>query len=130
MKPDISKAALAIEVAMDMLDVANEKFDNCDYVLAFNEARNSMRMSASAILFSDGFIYSDFSTVLSYLHGSYPHLFPLNEWKKIESIDFTQKQGILLNIAQRILNIERHQSKQAIMIAWGFLDSVHKVVGL
>lgn len=130
MKPDLPKAALAIEVALDMLDVAKEKFDRSDYLSAFNEARNSIRVSSSAILFRDGCFHSDFSKTFGYLTANYPGNLPLNEWMRLESIDFTAKQGILLTIARKVLNIEKHQSKQAILVAWSFLDSVRKEVGL
>lgn len=131
--PDIAKAAFALELALNMLDVAKEKLDNGDDVAAFEEARNSIRVVSSAILFRDGCIIYDFEETSSYLCRTYPYIFNIREWKHIESIDLATGPGlynVLLKLVRKIINIEKHESKQAILLAWQFLDSAHAVIGI
>lgn len=131
--PNISKSVFALELAANLLDVAKEKLDCGDHVAAFEEARNSIRIASSAILFRDGCNLYNLEDTSSYLCHTYPHIFNVKEWKHLESIDLATGPGfynVLLKLVRKIINIEKHESKQAILFAWQFLDSAHSVIGL
>ncbi|MFH1521290.1 MAG: hypothetical protein ABID61_06610 [Candidatus Micrarchaeota archaeon] len=133
LNPDIVKAAFALELALNMLDLAKEKLDSGNHVAAFEEARNSIRVTSSAILFKDGCVFCDFDGTSSYLCHTYPHIFNIRQWKRLESIDLASGPGfynVLLKLVRKIINIEKHESKQAVLLAWQFLDSAHVVIGI
>ncbi|VVC04084.1 Uncharacterised protein [Candidatus Bilamarchaeum dharawalense] len=131
-KPDLSRASFALDVAMYMLDTAKDKFNEKNYVAAFEESRNSVRMASSAILFRDGRVFKTLNQTMDYLDRTYS-TFPIKEWKHLESIDLASGSGsyhVLLRLVRKIFNIEKHESKQALLLAWRFLDSTRGEFGL
>ena len=127
--PDVSSAVNAIQMASEMLNLANEKMGNKDFCGSFNEAKNAIRAAASAPLFRDGCVAQTFEATVSYLENAYPKRFPIKDWELIERTVSGEGTG-LLNMIIRSLGKDagEKEARFALHTASEFLEKAKHLV--
>lgn len=123
--PDIAKAIYSISMASELLDAAVDRFYAEDYMDAYDNARNSIRMSGMALLYRDGFISENFNSVALHLRENYDGLLPIEEWEYIEGT--SPSEGLLYNMLLKAMGLIQksgeRQAKEAVQVAGKFLET-------
>jgi|GEM_PF-1401064 len=107
-KPDSENAYFALTVAADLLGSAQSKMGLKDYAGSLVDSKNCIRMSASALLYKDGYVAGTFESTLFYLEKNYAGMFPLEDWKIIENMTPEEKGGLFEAIS-KALGIKKKQ---------------------
>jgi|GEM_PF-1765081 len=127
--PEPYKAMQAVETAKELLDAAEEKFEEGAYEDSYGNALNAMRMASSALMFMDGEIAQTLETAAEYIKKRYSKV-PVDGWKIAEYQD-PMKKGLW----QRLLELFRVRKKddkamaiKVIGIAKTFISSVEEII--
>jgi uncharacterized protein (UPF0332 family) len=130
--PDLAGAAMAAELALEILESARGKLDTESYEDAYDGSRDSIRTAASALLMKDGYVASTFEATHSYISKHYPGRIHLGPWESMEKNSWGGNKGILyqlLKIIGIIKKTDEQQAKQAITAAEEFLATVNNIIG-
>lgn len=127
--PEPYKAMHAIETAKELLEAAEEKFDNGQYEDAYGNALNSMRMASSALMFMDGEIAQTLETAAEYIQKRYEKV-PVDGWKDAEYQD-PMKKGPWQRLLE-LFGLRRKDDKamatKVLGVAKIFISSVEEII--
>lgn len=129
--PDYLSALEVLKLASEMLEQAEGKMETGDFPGAIEDSKNVMRMSASAVLFRDGFIAPTFDATQKYLDMRYPSLLPLDEWGALETRVTGEGPGIT-NLLARVFGKGAQKSDAGFAIgnAKRFLEGARDILGM
>lgn len=129
--PDMISALSAVEVASEMLLLASDMLKGGDYSGSLEQSRGALRVGASALLYKDGIIAQTFEATAEHIEKSYPKMFPLKDWQKIEKTVTGEGPG-LLNLLIRASGKEAGvpEAMHALNVATNFLNNVKQLVSL
>ncbi len=109
-EPNDESALLALSVSADLLSTARTKFGSEDYIGAMDDAKNSIRMAVSSLLYQDGFVSSTMEGMLYYLQKNYSGMFPLEDWRILEKMR-PAKGGTLTHALKEFLKIKKNYAE-------------------
>jgi len=124
--PNRAGALIALQSASDLLLLARELFSHGDFRGALLESRNAIRLSSSALLFSDGVVSDNLETTLAYLSERHPGALPIEEWHRLEEApdeDSPGLYGMILAAMGKLKKTGRQEAKDAIALAESFILS-------
>lgn len=93
--PDAFVGTYTLTLAENILYEAKQSFDDKTYDEALIKARNCIRITASAVLFKDGYVAQTLDASCSYLEKTYPGRFPVTDWKDMEDLPLSQENRIV-----------------------------------
>jgi len=131
--PDPARAFFAVSLAADTLQSARTRLLRNDYVGALDEAKNSMRLTSSALLFRDGYVATTFDSAASYLLSHYPGAVPVEEWRYFETAFPGPSVGLmsqLIRVLGKEKKLDETEAGKAISTAEAFLRSAKSILGV
>lgn len=130
---NLAGALIALESASGQLALAKEKLAHRDYNGAIMESRDAMRLSSSALLYSEGIVSGSLDETLSYLSGRHPGALPFDGWQRAEWIADAVSPGLynaLLSAMGRLKKTGRQQAEEAVNCAEAFVAFAHSELSI
>ena len=131
MQPDPLGAIAVLGTASDLLESARGGFARGDYEAAFTDARDSMRISSSAILIRDGYVATTLDATVSYLEERYAGTLPLDSWEQMETAFPAETMGVmgrLIGSLGKNKKPDKENTEHALAVAGAFLSSARAIV--